>query len=204
MPIAGLVPSDCLILIGGGSSLGKTTAAAEIARLYGMQHLQIDAVRAEEPDPAVNFVGSSPEVWDLRPEILRDRLMQMGALLRPHILRLVSTQLASGVPSVIEGEGIEPSLVESLSHQTVRLVFVAEVSEKRLAETLANRPSAGAVRFRQLNAARRRHVCRMNRLYGEWIAAEALSHGLPCLSSQPWSDLAERICDAATRPNRSG
>ncbi len=157
-------------------------------------------MRALEPNAAVNFVGSSPEVWDLGPEILRNRLIEMGALLRPHILRLVSQQLASGVPSVIEGEGIEPSLVESLTAGRVRLVFVTEVNEERLAETLANRPSAGAARFRQLSAAQRQCVCRMNRLYGEWIEAEARSHGLPCLPSQPWGDLADRIFDAVTRP----
>jgi hypothetical protein len=187
-----------VILIGGGSSVGKTTAAAEIARRRGLCHLQVDALRAEEPNPAVDFIGSSPEVWDLGPEILRDRLIQMGALLRPDILRLVSKQLASGVPTVIEGEGIEPSLLESLIEGAVRLVFVAEVNENRLAETLAMRPSAGADRFRQLSAARRQCVCRMNRLYCEWIEAEALSRGLPCLPSQPWRDLADRVFAAAT------
>jgi len=187
-----------VILIGGGSSVGKTTAAAEIARRGGLRHLQVDALRSEEPDPAVNVFAGSAKVWDLEPEILRDRLIQLGALLRPHILRLVSKQLASGVPTVIEGEGIEPSLLESLTNCTVRPVFVAEVNENRLAETLANRRSAGADRFRQLRAARRQCVCRMNRLYGEWIEAEALSRGLPCLPSQPWHDLADRIFAAAT------
>jgi len=187
-----------VILIGGGSSVGKTAAAAEMARRHRLQHLQVDALRAAESDPAVNFVGSSPEVWDLRPEMLRDRLIEMGALLRPQILRLVSKLLALGIPSVIEGEGIEPSLQEFLADRTLRLVFVAELNEQRLAETLANRPSDGADRFRRLTVARRQSVCRMNRLYGEWIEAQALSRGLPCLASQPWNDLADRIFGAAT------
>lgn len=188
-----------VILIGGSSSVGKTTAAAELSRRHGLQHLQVDTLRAEDPHPAVHFVGSSPEVWDLGPEPLRDRLIEMGALLRTHILRLVTKQLAAGVPTIIEGEGIEPSLLESLTHRRVRLVFVAEVNEKRLAATFANRPSAGAARFRRLTAGRRRCVCRMNRLYGEWIGAEALSRGLPCLPSQPWQNLANRIFAAAIR-----
>jgi hypothetical protein len=187
-----------VILIGGGSSVGKTTAAAELAHRHGLHHLQVDALRAQEPDPAVNFVGSAPEVWQLQPEVLRDQLIEMGALLRPHILRLVAKQLASGVPTVIEGEGIEPSLMESLTDGGIRLVFVAELNEARLAETLANRPSAGAERFRRLSPAQRRCVCRMNRLYGEWIQAAALSRGLPCLPSQPWRDLVDRIFAVAT------
>jgi 2-phosphoglycerate kinase len=182
-----------VILIGGRSSVGKTTAAADLASRRGFQHVQVDALRAEELHPAVQFVGSSPEVWDLGPEALRDRLIEICEVLRPHILRIVSRQLALGVPAVVEGEGIEPSLLESLTDSRVRLVFVAEVNEKRLAETLDDRPSAGAARFRQLGAARRQCVCRMNRLYGEWIEAEALRRGLPCLPSQPWKDLADRI-----------
>ena len=187
-----------VILIGGSSSVGKTRAAAELARRHGLQHSQVDALRAAEPHPAVHFVGSSSEVWQLEPETLRDRLIEMGAVLRPHIQRLVSKQLAANVPTVIEGEGIEPSLLESLTDRRIRMVFVAERNEQRLAETLANRPSPGAERFRQLSTARQRCVWRMNRLYGNWIEAEALSRGLPCLPSRPWQDLADRIIAAAT------
>jgi adenylate kinase family enzyme len=187
-----------VILIGGGSSVGKTTAAADLARRRGLQHLEVDALRAEESHPAVHFVASSPDVWQLGAETLRDRLIELGAALRPRILRLVSKQLALGVPTVIEGEGIEPSLLESLTDRRVRMVFVAELNEKRLAETFANRPSAGADRFRLLGPAGRQCVCRMNRLYGAWIAAEALARGLPCLPSQPWQDLADRIFAAVT------
>jgi adenylate kinase family enzyme len=186
-----------VILIGGGSSVGKTTAAAELARRGGLQHLEVDALRAEESHAAVHF-ASSPEVWQLGAETLRDRLIELGAALRPRILRLVSKQLALGVPTVIEGEGIAPSLLESLTDRRVRMVFVAELNEKRLAETLANRPSTGADRFRLLDPAGRQCVCRMNRLYGAWIAAEALARGLPCLPSQPWQDLADRIFAAVT------
>lgn len=188
-----------VILIGGGSSVGKSTAAAEIARQHGFRHLQVDALRSEKWSPAVTFFAGPATVWDLEPEILRDRLIEMGAVLRPHILRLVSRQLASGAPTVIEGEGIEPSLLESLTNRTVRQVFVAELNEDRLAETLANRRSAGADRFRRLGAARQHGVCRMNRLYGEWIEAEALSRRLPCLPSQPWHNLAARILAAASK-----
>jgi hypothetical protein len=188
-----------VILIGGSSSVGKTVAAAELARRHGLHHLQVDALRAQEPNPAVHFVGSSPDVWRLGPEILRGRLIDMGTVLRPRILRLVSEQLASDVPTVIEGEGIEPSLLESLTDRTVRLVFLVEASETRLAETLANRPSAGAHRFRQLSVEDRQCVTRMNRLYGEWIQAEARWRGLPVLPSQPWHDLANRIVNAAPK-----
>jgi hypothetical protein len=188
-----------VILIGGGSSVGKTVAASDLARRHGFRHLQVDALRAAEPSPAVHFVGSSPEVWRLGPEILRDRLIEMGAALRPHILRVVLEQLTSDVPTVIEGEGIEPSLLESLTGLTVRLVFLVEASETRLAETLANRPSDGARWFRQLRVKDRQCVTRMNRLYGEWIQAEARRRHLPCLPSQPWHDLADRVIDAATK-----
>jgi hypothetical protein len=188
-----------VILIGGSSSVGKTVAASELARRHGFRHLQVDALRAAEPHPAVHFVGSSPEVWRLGPEILRDWLIEMGAALRPHILRVVLEQLASDVPTVFEGEGIEPSLLESLTGLKVRLVFLVEASETRLAETLANRPSDGGRRFRQLSVEDRQCVARMNRLYGEWIQAEARRRRLPCLPSQPWHDLADRVIDAATK-----
>jgi hypothetical protein len=159
---------------------------------------QVDARRAQEPRRAVHFLGDSPEVWDLRPETLRNRLIEIGTVLRPHILRLVARQPASDVPTVIEGEGTEPSLLGSLTDSRVRLVFVVEVNENRLAAALANRRSPGAARFRRLGAARQLCVRRMNRLYGEWIEAQALSRGVPCLPSQPWGGSRERIFAAAS------
>jgi hypothetical protein len=53
----------------------------------------------------------------------------MGTVLSTRILWLVPEQVASDVPAVIEGEGIEPSLLESLTDRTVRLVSLVEASE---------------------------------------------------------------------------
>lgn len=66
-----------LILIGGSSSVGKTTLAGALAARYRAEVLHIDELVAVagRTDAAIRFPAGIPDVWNRSAEELRDGLI---------------------------------------------------------------------------------------------------------------------------------
>lgn len=187
-----------VLLIGGGSSVGKTTAATALAETMALPLVSVDALRRD--------IGPSPfrddATWDLPPARLLEVLRENTRIVGPAIVRAVGT-LSDGGGGVIEGEGIEPDLVASLSTSLdVKAVYIIETEHSLIRAALEARPSSAT--FRMLAAQRQTHVIGMNLLYSHWLREQAESHCQPWIPARPWSTLVGRLAESTGFGCREG
>lgn len=176
-----------IVLIGGSASTGKTTLAAALAERIGIDDVvHLDDLRPDHPDVA--FLDRTPGIWTLPIPSLLDALLRACQAVHPVIVEA----LAAWEALIIEGEGVEPSHVATLGD--VRAGYVIETDAEALERTFSERPSGPS--FLALTDAERAGVIGMNKVYGEWIQAEAERHGQPWVPAHPWDTLADRFLAA--------
>ena len=97
--------SPAKILIGGSSSIGKSTLAAELARRFSIPYWRLDDVRRMNPCPEFNKL-LDPYVWQNETSVLVDIIKDIGTRLEPFIVAWCKKQISG----ILEGEGIEPDI----------------------------------------------------------------------------------------------
>ena len=181
-----------VLLIGGPSAIGKTTIAAEVARRLGVPWLMVDDLRLALqrcglPIPDADVV----ETFD-RP----GGLVALGDAIAPAIEVVIENHVDQGIPIVIEGDGILPSLFDRTSVRAratngrVRAVFLTEDDEDAL---YAN------FQARQRGLRTSAHA-QKNFLFGQWLKREAERRGIPLAPARPWQSLADRVLLASGLP----
>ncbi len=197
-----------VLLIGGPSGVGKTIAAQEIARRFGVSWLQVDDLRLAlqrsrvtlpEGTDALYFFEETPNVRHLPPERLRDALIAVGAVMSPAIEVVIENHVDQNAPVVIEGDGILPSLLgrESVRLRAiggeVRAAFIVESDENAIYVNIVVR-GRGMVGWSEEEV---RADARAKWLYGQWVMGEARRYGVPVLEPRPWDTLIERLMRAS-------
>lgn len=185
-----LRPSRIVLLIGGPSGVGKTTAAAEVARRLAVPWLMVDDLRLALGRSGVSVPDADAVLTFDAP----GGLVALGELMTPAIEVVVENHVDQGYPVVIEGDGILPSLFDRDSVRTrvarrlAYVVFLDEPDEDALhANMLARRRGLSS----------REHAHKSFR-FGQWIRTEAERRGLPIVIARPWHTLPDRILAAAS------
>jgi 2-phosphoglycerate kinase len=204
------IPDWTVLLIGGPSGVGKSTAARRIARQVGADWLQVDdlrlalqASRVSLPSPddkrKLTFFLETPDVWRQPLARLREGYIGVGEAMSPAIAKVMSNHLALSDPMVLEGDGILPSLLvlpEVRDWDTgnqVRAVFVVEPDEDIiLANMLARKRGMSRRPPEELDT-----NARANWLFGQWLAGEAHRLDVPVVESRPLETLVDRILKAS-------
>ena len=197
-----------VLLIGGVSGAGKTTAAEELGRRLSIPWIGVDDLRLAfqwsrvslpERTDALYFFLDTPDVWSQPPNRLRDGLIDIGELMSPAIEVVVGNHLDNAGPVIIEGDGVLPSIVErpeiraGIDAGRVRTVFVSEGDVERLYRNYRARPRGPGERpDEELRA-----EARAKTLFNAWLAEEAGRRHLPVIPSQPFASLPDRILAAA-------
>jgi 2-phosphoglycerate kinase len=176
------------LIIGGSSSVGKTTVARQLAAHFDCILVETD--RSLPDDPRLNPLAGPPEIWDEPAAELCARLIVSADVAVTYLRRQARDLSDAGNGWIMEGERVHPRLVECLSHEDVaRGVFIVETDAQRLYETLMARLPG----FMTLAESRRRAVAKVDKLYNVWLVEEASRRNLPCVESQPWLTLADRL-----------
>jgi 2-phosphoglycerate kinase len=201
-----------VLLIGGPSGAGKTTAAEEIGRQLSIPWLMVDDLRLALQRSQVTLpVGTDAlyffadiedpkerSLWQESPERLRDALIAVGEVMAPAIEAVILNHLSQRHPVIIEGDGILPSVLTRSLLQEPRLaghlhaVFVVESDEEALLHNMLAR-GRGMDIMTMADAQTEAHA---KALFSQWITKEAQSHGLPVIESRPWDTLVERVLAA--------
>jgi 2-phosphoglycerate kinase len=200
-----------VLLIGGVSGSGKTTAARQISQWCGASWLMVDDLRLalqrsrvtlpQRTDALYAFaeIDERPEVWQQSPEALCEALIATGEVLAPAIEAVIENHVDQSEPIIIEGDGILPPLLDrpalrrAARGSRVRAVFLVEPDEQALLETILTR---GRAIERMPEPA----ICteaRAKWLFGRWVAEQAARRQLPVLAPRPWDSLPDRILRAA-------
>jgi len=190
-----------VLLIGGPSGVGKSTAAASLARQYGMPWLQVDDIRLalqfgglvprEQHPDLFSFLDRSD--WQLSPEEYRDKLIGVGGVISDALHIVIESHIATQVPIIIEGDGILPSFVarirEEFGHQVVRAVFVVKHDETALLTNMLKRGRG----VNQNTSEERQIETRGKALFSRWIHEQGDRLNMPVIMSAPWESLTDRI-----------
>ena len=183
--------SPPVILVGGASSVGKTTVARALSERLRVPHVELDAI-LDDRDPSLNPLGGPIEIWDRPPEELCALLVSAAEAATPLLEEQVRARATTG-GAVIEGERVHPALIARMQAAHLATgVLIIEADAERLHQTLMARSRS----FHRLPEARRRAVAEVDRRYGAWLTQEAARRALASVPSQPWETLAQR-CLAA-------
>lgn len=178
-----------IVLLGGGSSVGKSTAARQLANEDGYAHVNLYELYGAWGDSRLELVRERGD-WALPTEWLCARLAERARLLEPHVVRWVEARVAEGALCVLEGEGLEPSIAARLPPDLpVRAVFLIERNPDRLRSTLERRSSS----FRGLGAAEQAAVIALNERYNQHLLERTTACGQAWLASQPWDTVVSRL-----------
>ena len=183
-----------IVLIGGCSSVGKTTVACALRDMLGREHVQVDRILRTMPrdQGTREFIGD-PEQLDLPVDELVAMIVSKRVTLAEHLPHLFQTWQHEGVSVVLEGEGITPDLTAGFRFNPGALaVFIVETDRDQMYRNLVNRSE----RFAVLNEPRKRKLVEMNCVYGEWLQNEAIRYRMPWLTAQPWETLRTRVVQA--------
>jgi hypothetical protein len=184
-------------LLGGSSSVGKTTAATVIAERLGAVHLELDSIARASTDPRVRrFDGGGDDLWRLPATHICDLLVDKGDALAASLHALIGRCLDGDSVTLVEGEGIHPDLASHYPGDLVRFGCVVEPEEAVLFQTLAGR----SARFRALPQDLQHTVAGTNWLYGRWLRQQAEAFGQPWVAARPWPTLPERLIQAWHQP----
>lgn len=180
-------------LLGGSSSVGKTTAAAAVAERLGATHLQLDRIAQASTDPRVRrFEAGVDALWSLPAAQVCDLLVHKGEALAEPLHALISQCLSGSSITVVEGEGVHPRLARHHPVELVHFAFVVEPEQAALFQTLSRR----SARFRALPEAHQHTVAATNWRYGDWLRQQAQQFGQPWVESRPWATLPDRLIQA--------
>jgi adenylate kinase len=208
---AGSPPRDwTVLLIGGTSGAGKTTAAQELARRFGVGLAQADAFRlalqrATSPAHAPALHGMpEPGTGVLDPAEACRRWIEVARTVSHALEIVIAFHLATRAPLILEGDTVLPALARCRylpglpPGWGVRAIFLVEPDCSRILEACRRRGRDGQI----LSEAEQLRDARRHWLYGQWLCAEAERCGTPVLVPG-----GERLADAiagALRPALAG
>jgi hypothetical protein len=132
------------------------------------------------------------DLWSLPAAHLCHLLVQKGDALAAPLHALIGRCLSDESVTLVEGEGIHPSLARHHAGDPGPLRVPGRPKEAVLFQTL----TARSARFRALPQAHQRTVAATNWLYGCWLRQQAQQLGLPWIESRPWATLPDRLIQA--------
>jgi 2-phosphoglycerate kinase len=199
-----------VLLIGGSSATGKSTAATAIAQRMGIECIHLDDFRlmleqmtTPDQQPTLHFLlqpQNATIVDQLTAEDLRNNLIGVARVMSKAIQIVIANHIAIDCPVVIEGDGLLPSLATQrhfvnliIQPQQVRFVLLYEGDEAIIFQNMTERKRG----FDERPEALQRKQARAAWLYGEWLRQEASRHIIPVIEPRPWTTLTERILSKA-------
>ena len=180
-----------VLLVGGPSGTGKSTACGGLMRQYGVGACDIDdietAVRAmttPEQQPILHHWSTHAQSREWTAEEILDLTLAAAHALSPAVEAVVRSHLDNGPPVIMEGDYLLPALAGRFSSPQVRAVFVYEPDEAQLVANFRGREPHESPQFMR---------ARVSWLFGQWLAAEAPKHGVAAIPARPWDTLSERL-----------
>lgn len=196
-----------VLLIGGASGSGKSTAAESVGRRIGASWLQVDDLRialqyggllAPEHHPNLFYFLQLDDVRQMPTEVLLEKLIAVADIMENAVGTVIGHHVTTQKPVVIEGDGISPALAARERGSAVRAVFLVETDEEVLRRNMLARGRGIYVARTPEAEEQQRAWIRVAWLYNRWLDREARQYGLPVLPPRPYDTLAARIVTPVT------
>lgn len=197
-----------VLAILGPSGVGMSVAAQAIAQARGMTWIQVDDLRLamqasdiERPSGTLDrlhYFECTTDIWSCSSEELKDALVDLACLMAPAVRIVIDSHIATGVPAVIEGDGILPALsTDSVLRPhiaTGRLRFCC-VAPESVDELLFNARARGRG-IGDLRDDQQIRQAKMNLSFGQWLVEDSGRSEVPVVRSRPLATLPDRILAA--------
>jgi 2-phosphoglycerate kinase len=197
-------PPFKVLLIGGCSSVGKSTLAANLAKRLGIPFIAVDDFwmalqRATDSAslPELHYFERAG-VWRTDPRRLVAMYFEAATAVCRGIERVVAHHCLRAPPVILEGCWITPQFAAQSSFDGravashVRAIFIHEGNEQALRDRLESdgNPPTEAPGLEQDN------FVHMQWLFGQRVRTEAAAQGLPVVDARPFRTLEERALAA--------
>ncbi len=183
-----------VLLIGGTSGIGKSSAARALAQRYSVPFLELDdlriAAQAMVPRDALPALHAFVETPNYREtsssEALTEKLLSVGRTLWPAIDAVISKHVHLGERVLMEGDALIPEALAPHSQQAVATVFLYDDLDTIKARQMERDRHGKAAETIDADAA-------FSFAYSEEIRKQAEQCGFPVLRASPIETLADRI-----------
>ena len=207
-------PWSVLVLF-GASGTGKSTAARQIAVTSGATWMQVDDLRLAlqysrvtlpQQTDRLYFFETTPDLWTLPPAEMLEAFIDVATVMTPAVRVVIDSHVFTGVPMVIEGDGVFPFLINDpvirpwVDAGVVRFCCVAAEGLDELVENMVGRGRGDHLHDFE-RVATHAHA---NLAFNDWLATTSRSLGIPVVQSRPFDSLAHRIERAITGERRPG
>jgi len=192
-------PTWRVLLLGGTTASGKSTAGRRLSQALGIPCLSADsvwravlAITTAETHPAL-FQWPRPEVVPDDPEHLLKIHIEEAKAMTPALEAFINWEMKEGNRFILQGAWFTPELAarRCAASDEVRSVFLDEPLESDIMASMLERSKRTEPDARQLI------VARVGWLYGNWIREQAQQHGVPIVNARPRETLVDRIIAAA-------
>lgn len=194
-----------VLLVGGTSGSGKTTAAKQLIRRTNATWIQVDDVRLafqwsgvrlpNDDETCSLHAFEQPEIWAQPAQTLRNHMIRVGEALADAIAIITANHVAQDDSAIIEGDGILPSIVDHpqirplITSDLVNIVFVLPETPDEILHRLRDRgrdstPGDSDSLSRKAE---------MHWHYTTWLREQATDRSLPILTPSPLETLTDRI-----------
>ncbi len=181
----------CVFLIGGASGSGKSCISYPLAKMYGVNLIEVDdfqeflfSMTKPEEQPEIHYWDTHPDWKNEGVEATKQQLINVGKALKVGLEAVVKNHIGTNMPVIIEGDFILPELCASFGGPEVRSIFIHEPSRDQILNNYqAREPESGPQNYR----------ADVTHCYGEWLKSECTKYGIPVIESRPWLTVIERI-----------
>jgi 2-phosphoglycerate kinase len=205
-----------VLLIGGGSGVGKTTLAQKLAKHFDISLILADDVRlaiqqvtTQASLPDLHLFDNDQAAAALSAEQLCQGLITVAQAMSPALKMIAAHHVVvAGVGSIIlEGDNVLPAMAaqhefKELKHfwglttqNEIRSVFLYEPEEAALLQNMRDRGRG----FADLSPDEQHRLAHASWLFGQWIYEEARRYDLPVVEVRPWDTLLERVLEVVNR-----
>ena len=187
-----------VLLIGGASGTGKSTLAYQLGEYYGVNvmevddiHLAVEKVTAREDYPAIHYWEQGINWKDIGVEQNVQWLQDVSNEMRPVLKALIERHLEDQVPIILEGDFIDPRILNDIQSDQVKGLFVYEENQNDIIQNYWNREGGEPQEYR----------ANISVQYGKVLAEYCDTNGVCKMDARPWDTSLNRAIQCITKVN---
>ncbi len=181
----------CILLIGGASGSGKTCVSYPLAKIFGVNLIEVDDFQVFLSSMTKPYEQPELHYWDTHPEWQKEgventlqQLINVGRAFKPGLEAVIKNHIETNVPAILEGDFLLPELVTSFNSPKVKSVFIHEPSRDQILNNYLMREKESGPQHYRADVSYR---------YGQWLASQCGKHNVPVIESRPWNTVIERV-----------
>jgi 2-phosphoglycerate kinase len=188
-------PNWTCLLIGGGSGVGKTHLAQQLAQRYGISHMEADDLRValrtvtnrEEHSELFTFVDHQNYLEEFTQDQFIEKTLEAASTVWVALDSIITKHIGFSERIVLEGDSMIPSLLAQRNQEGLKAIFLYDDLEHiRDRQIKRNRNKKRTPEKMEINA-------QFAYAYSETLRKQAEEHGFQTIQASPIETLFDRV-----------